>query len=550
MKHVKVIPMLAASVMLIASCSKDSPSPETPVAPVATLSIAEKINLYEPLKNYTSLKMGVGIDADLYLNNASYRKLINDNFDELTCGYSMKHAALVKSDGTVDFSYMDSFLTQTKAAGITIFGHTLCWHSNQNAAYLNGLIAPGVVAGTSGPNVVKNGDFETGGVSAWSQYNGAANSFSLVGAADANSGSGAMKITNAFTDANVPWATQIHTDFSAALVAGQVYTLSFMIRSDAAGAFRCSTSGTTPHYQSTQTTSSSWQQIKWVLTADGGEAGFNFDIGSVPGNYYIDNISMSSAGSTTGGIAKTDAEKTQIITASLTDFISKTVTHFKGNVTAWDVVNEEMNEDGTPQDGTETGGVTTQSDFFSWAKYMGKDFAVTAFKLAVQYGNPTDKLFINDYNLEYSLPKCDGIVAYVKYLESKGARVDGIGTQMHISINSDTGKITQMFQKLAASGKLIHVSELDVKIGSSTPTAEQLTQQANMYKFVVDSYIANVPLSQRYGITIWGLSDNPGEHKSWIPNDGPNLWDANYVRKLAYKYVADGLAGKDVSAGF
>ena len=35
-----------------------------------------------------------------------------------------------------------------------------------------------------------------------------------------------------------------------------------------------------------------------------------------------------------------------------------------------------------------------------------------------------------------------------------------------------------------------------------------------------------------------------------IPNDAPNLWDANYARKHAYKGVADGLAGKDVSEDF
>ena len=34
------------------------------------------------------------------------------------------------------------------------------------------------------------------------------------------------------------------------------------------------------------------------------------------------------------------------------------------------------------------------------------------------------------------------------------------------------------------------------------------------------------------------------------PNDAPNLWDANYARKHAYKGVADGLAGKDVSGDF
>jgi hypothetical protein len=84
--------------------------------------------------------------------------------------------------------------------------------------------------------------------------------------------------------------------------------------------------------------------------------------------------------------------------------------------------------------------------------------------LARQYGNSSDKLFINDYGLENSLAKCDGLIDYVSYIESKGAQVDGIGTQMHLSLSADTSKIAQMFQKLAATGKLIKISEFDIQI--------------------------------------------------------------------------------------
>ena len=148
---------------------------------------------------------------------------------------------------------------------------------------------------------------------------------------------------------------------------------------------------------------------------------------------------------------------------------------------------------------------------------------------------------INYYNLEYNLNKCDGLIKYVEYIESKGAIVDGIGTQMHIAIDSNKDNIAQMFQKLGATGKLIKVSELDIKVNTSSPTTENLAQQAEMYQYVIDMYKKYIPVDKQYGIT-WGLD--------WIPNDAPNLWDANYARKHAYKGVADGLAGKDVSEDF
>jgi len=175
---------------------------------------------------------------------------------------------------------------------------------------------------------------------------------------------------------------------------------------------------------------------------------------------------------------------------------------------------------------------------------------VKAFKLAREYGNPDNVLFINDYNLEYSLQKCDGLIEYVQYIESQGATVDGIGTQMHISITSDTAKIRQMFQKLGATGKLIKVSELDIKVNTSSPTLDDYAKQSEMYRFVIESYKKYIPKDKQYGITIWGVSDHPDEHEYWIPDDAPNLWDKEYKRKHAYKGTADGLAGKDVSVDF
>lgn len=53
----------------------------------------------------------------------------------------MKYASVVADDGTMNFSTVSNFVETAKAAGITIYGHTLGWHAQQNMTYLNGLIA-------------------------------------------------------------------------------------------------------------------------------------------------------------------------------------------------------------------------------------------------------------------------------------------------------------------------------------------------------------------------------------------------------------------------
>ncbi|MBB4804687.1 GH35 family endo-1,4-beta-xylanase [Flavobacterium nitrogenifigens] len=729
MKYKFIIPIIASSLMILSSCDdnlmewgKDPEHGEITGAELP-LALVEKISRYEPLKVYSDFSLGNGIGISLYMSDANYRKIVNENFDEVTPGYEMKHGAMVNSKGEINFTNVDAFIAATKSAGLKVFGHTLIWHSNQNASYLNGIIAPTVIPGSSGTNIldltpIKNGtftgwsrnnpgkgittvansgltstsaaiqlassatsaaayslqltspnvpivaghnyeisfyiksdvagkgrisfnasltnqypykdwfatggtwteafattsswqqvkiklapgDFKTGsttfqfnldlgylpnvtylidantlavvdldaatgpvnlvsngtfnsGITGWTRANGAADALSAgTGTANVYEGSGSMKVVNATSTATEQWRTQIQTTFTSALVAGKSYTISYMIRSEAAGSVRCSTTpGTLASYQGDQATTTAWKLIEWKITAKGGETGFGFDLGGAAGTYYIDNVLVTDGTSSGGGatapvtIDKTDAEKTKIIGDAMTDWISKMMTHYKTGVFAWDVVNEPMKEDGTLRNGTEG---DTATDYFSWVKYLGKDYAVTAFKLARQYGNATDKLFINDYNLESRLDKCDGLIEYVKYIESKGATVDGIGTQMHIGLTTDKDKIVQMFQKLAASGKLIKISELDIRLGTATPTVAQQASQAEMYQYVIDMYKKYIPVPQQYGITIWGVSDNAKEHEYWLPNESPNLWDANYVRKHAYKGTADGLAGKDVSLGF
>jgi GH35 family endo-1,4-beta-xylanase len=207
--------------------------------------------------------------------------------------------------------------------------------------------------------------------------------------------------------------------------------------------------------------------------------------------------------------------------------------------------------DGKPSEVKTGAGETLATDEFYWQDYLGKDYAVTAFKRARLHAKETtDKLFINDYNLEQNLAKCDGLIEYVRYIEEKGATVDGIGTQMHISITTDTNNIAQMFQKLAKTDKLIKISELDIAVGTGSPTLENYAQQAKMYRYVVDMYMKYIPENHRYGITVWCVSDNEKEHENWLSGDAPCLWDADYARKHAYKGFADGLAGEDVSADF
>jgi len=230
---------------------------------------------------------------------------------------------------------------------------------------------------------------------------------------------------------------------------------------------------------------------------------------------------------------------------ALGNFITSTVTRYKGQVRAWDVVNELFADNGSIRNNSNT--ATSASDVLVWSNYLGRNYAFKAFNYA-RAADSTALLFINDYALESNSAKIDSLIAMVSELKGRGAKVDGIGTQMHIAWNTTYAGIDAMMKKLAATGLLIRISELDVKVNPMPKsgfifTPAMASYQADMYQYVIKSYMANIPKAQQYGITIWGITDNT----SWLYNNGqdfPLLYNADYSKKPAYAGVLKALKGK------
>ena len=110
------------------------------------------LNNYEPLKKYVEdmkasgkcnpdFKLGIALAAPDFNKQELVYCLAGSNFEEMTAGNAMKYASCVKDDGTFDFNTVKDFVTNAQDAGLTIYGHTLAWHSQQNKKYLSKLIA-------------------------------------------------------------------------------------------------------------------------------------------------------------------------------------------------------------------------------------------------------------------------------------------------------------------------------------------------------------------------------------------------------------------------
>ena len=247
-----------------------------------------------------------------------------------------------------------------------------------------------------------------------------------------------------------------------------------------------------------------------------------------------------------------------------------------GKVKAWDLVNEALSGGGNDGEGNyalqhsegynpdatwDVGG----EDFY-WQDYMGDlEYVRQACRLARKYGPEDIVLFINDYNLESEWDdnkKLKSLINWIKKWESDGVtKIDGIGTQMHIScfesesiLNNIKKHITKMFELMAKSGKLVRVSEMDMgyvrgtdRWGQALQTS-QLTEaehkkMADFYEWIFKEYFRLIPPEQQWGICQWCGTDAPDIDNMWRRNQPVGIWDLNYYRKHTYAGFVRGLGG-------
>ena len=267
-----------------------------------------------------------------------------------------------------------------------------------------------------------------------------------------------------------------------------------------------------------------------------------------------------------GRTPQTPEQKRDTLKWAMDNWIKGMMTATKGYVTAWDAVNEPISGEGGEFYNLWSADNGDAANNFYWQDYLGdEEYVRFVVAKAREYYTGTEplKLFVNDYNLESDWDqnkKLKSLIHWIEVWESDGVtKIDGIGTQMHISYYenaatqaSKEAAIENMFELMAETGKLIKISELDMGYvdanGNSVKTANMTEEQhfamAEYYKFIIKKYFEIIPAEQQYGITHWSPTDSP-KGSGWRAEEPVGLWDAGYNRKHVYAGFADGLAGAE-----
>jgi GH35 family endo-1,4-beta-xylanase len=602
MKRYKNLFSLIALGAVLGSCVDDAVLPFKVEKP-ESIAQYEYLDAYDVLKSYVdrtkypNFKLGTGITVSDFNSKGVAYGLATTNYDELTAGSAMKYASCISDNGAMNFTAVQKFVETAQAAGVSIYGHTLAWHAQQNNKYLNSLIAdkplvfdPEAPNASWWENLVQNSDCEGADVSSFfaTDQTGGPKAATFGAAGTGADGTGRAIIVQSVDNPAQDHSTQFFIKVNRNFAANEKIRFSMKVKADKNATIDSqahNNPGGYVHYAfvGSPNITTEWQEYT-LTTSVPGEVGtntintiaFNLNKSKVATTYYFDDIKWEIEQVNTG-IPLTPEEKKDTLTWAMENWVKGMMEACGGYVTAWDAVNEALSGTDKDADGmydlqSATRGTVSTEDAannFYWQDYLGdEDYVRTVIRLARRYfaesgGNPSDlKLFVNDYNLESDWDdngKMKSMLKWVRRWEADGVtKIDGIGTQMHVSCYMDPQTqqskekhIVQMFELLASSGKLIKISELDMGIVDASGadvkteniTLEQEKAMSDFYTFIVQKYLEIIPAAQQYGITHWSPTDSPAG-SGWRAGSPIGLWNMNYSRKPAYAGFADGLGGK------
>jgi endo-1,4-beta-xylanase len=247
---------------------------------------------------------------------------------------------------------------------------------------------------------------------------------------------------------------------------------------------------------------------------------------------------------------KGDTVSAETLKARMKSHISTVVGRYKGRIKGWDVVNEAIMEDGSYR----------KSKFY---EILGEEFIPLAFQYAHE-ADPQAELYYNDYN-EWYPGKRAAIIKMVKSFKERGIRIDAIGMQGHVGMDSPSlVEYEQAIRDYTQAGVNVMITEFDLSILPAPRRGIGADLSANFeYRKEINPYTEGVPdsasvtwnnrmeeyfrLFLKYPgkvsrVTMWGVSDG-GSWKNDFPvrgrTDYPLLFSRQYKAKPVVKKVIE-----------
>lgn len=535
---------------LVASCADYNETDNFKADPDPSFVIPYKdlkpVKSYIDRVKYPNLSLGVQLKvADFNKQELAHAAAIT-NFDDVYFGTTLMSGAIVNAKGVMNFLDMNDLLDHMDEIEGTVFGSPIFANENQADDWLKTVTAPIEI-------VVDWVDGKSVNFNEWPLGN-------YTGTID----KGKASIVN-YDDQHVLQIGQasnvrIIEDFEYDPLAK--YTTTFWAKSDKDVSFTITFSD--------QPVASSNADGKWTLkkgkwtkfvvesqgAADATEGYLRIENGKngtmniqkVDVGYYPDNHRP-----------QTEQEKKDTINYAINAWCEGLMSIVKGRIKSFDLIDEPIDVNAELSNGMFD--LKHSTDKVFWQDFVGSEnyapvVAQAARKAYQEYGGDLGQLkfFISETGLE-DAKKLESLNYWIGVWDNKGAKIDGINAKLNLTYSEDPttqaaneASLKAMLDKLAHTGKLIRLSNFDIKyldadgvaIATSKITDAQRQKLANYYADVIKLYMEKIPNDKQAGMCKGNMLDTTEPVGLWTTDLNTKDW----VRTATYEAFCKALSGQ------
>ena len=502
------------------------------------------VKSYIDKSTYPNMALGATVRLTEFNKQELQHAAIVANFDNVSFGTSLMSGTIVNAKGVMNFLDMNDLLAHVQDIGYEVYGSPLFANANQADEWMARLTAPieVVVDYVEGKEVNYN---------EMTTFEGTA--ISGKPTIEKYDGQNVLKIP---TLAKVNIIEGFDVDPSAK------YTTTFWVRADKDATFTVNFSGNAIPGAAKDGKwtfkAGKWTKIvveaqsapevsKGYLTIENTRSGVIY-VQKAQVGYYPDNHRQQTA-----------KEISDTINYAINTWCDGFMEINKGRINAFDLIDEPIDVKSQLENGMFDLKHSTEKIF--WQDILGSEnYAPVVSKAASEAyqryeGKPEElRFFISETGLE-DAKKLESLNYWIKIWDAKGAKIDGINAKLNLVYSEDAtvqaaneASLNTLLSNLAATGKLIRLSNFDIKYQDATGanvtvdkiSAVQRQKLADYYGYVIKCYMAKIPKDKQAGMCKSNLVDTTSDPVGLWSYDSKKDW----VRNATYKAFCDALSGK------
>ena len=516
-----------------------------------------------PVKSYLdrsahpNMSLGTQIKLKDFNDQALYHAAAMSNFDDVYFGTDLMSGKIINAKGSMNFISMNTMVSHAKEIGATVFGSPIAANSNQPDDWFKYLTSPiEIIVDFIEEKTV---DFSTMDAGNFPGKEG-------------TKGTAQIKQRNGKNQLYVGKDTKVRIVDGFTVSPLNKYTIVFYANADKDASFNITFSGN--KISNPQSTDGKYtvkggagKKTKFEVecrSAEGETDGYlrvesmrsaELYIESVEVGYYPDNHRDQTA-----------QEVNDTIHYAINTWCEALMRNNAGCIKTFNLIDEPIDAKAEVEDGIydlkhaakdEEG----KAEQIFWQDIFGSEnyapTVATAARNAYQkyQGDPNElKFFISETGLEEQ-KKFQSLIYWLGIWDAKGAKIEGIDAKLNLTYSEDETKqqatvtaLDNMLTNLASTGKLIRVSNFDIKYqdaDGNSVTAKDITDAqrqklADFYAYVIKSYLSKIPSDKQAGLCKGSMPDT---------NDPVGLWSIDtqtkdWVRTATYEAFCKALSGK------